>query len=72
MIVVKNRSWKIIIRSEFIVLINDDLYQEFSLINIYKSQQNYKIRVNKKNYISSKIFRKIKKIQEKIPSIYKG
>ena len=36
LIVNENYNWKKIKRCKFVVLIKDDLYQEFDLINTYK------------------------------------
>ena len=71
LVINENQNYKTIPRYKLIVLTKNDLYQKYSLINTYNTQKNYKGKVSKESHIFFKIFKKIRKIQQKICNIYK-
>lgn len=61
-IVDKKQNQKTITKCKFAALIKDNLYRKFDLTDTSKYQKGHKIRIRKKSYKASEIFRMIEKI----------
>lgn len=71
LIVDEKQNRKIIIRRKLTALTNNNLYQESNLIDTSKDQQGHKVRVGERSYTSFEILGMVRKVQEKILSLYK-
>ena len=65
MVINEKQNQKMIIKHKLVALTKDNKQQKFSLINICKSQVDFKVIVNKRCYINFKILEKLKSYNKK-------